>query len=62
MWPLGVFNNIGINTFYELRLRFVLCTIDLFPLHRYEKEPHDSIVVGLTKFRKGLDNLVHLKH
>ena len=48
-----------IDTFCELLLGFVLCTIDLFSLHEREKQLHDSIVMGLAWSRERLDNLVH---
>ncbi len=51
--------NVGINTFYKLLLRCVLCTINLFPLHRRKKGFHDSVIMRLPRLRKRLDNLVH---
>ena len=62
VWPLGIVEfDVRSDTFHKLLLRFVLCSIDLFPFHGREKGLHDGIVVGLTRFRKRLDNLVHSK-
>lgn len=47
-----------IDTFGELLLRFVLCTMD-FSRCMKEKKLHGGIVTGLTWGRKRLDNLVH---
>lgn len=62
MRPLSIVElNVGINAFYKLLLRFVLCAIDFFPLHRCKKGLHDSVVMRLSGFGKRLDNLVHLE-
>ena len=51
VWPLGIVElDVRSDTFYKLLLRFVLCSIDLFPFHGREKGFHDGIVVGLTRF------------
>ena len=60
MRPLSIVKfYVIIDTLCELLFRFVLCTINLFPLHEREKRLHDSIVMGLAWSRKRLDNLVH---
>lgn len=47
------------DTFCELLLGFVLYSIDFSLLHEGEKRLHDCVIVGLTRRRERLDNLVH---
>lgn len=53
MRPLCVIElAVCINAFYKPLFRFVLCTIDLFPLHGHKKGLHNRVVMRLSGFGK----------